>query len=141
MSTKPSIPDILSAAGLDDLPEAALTELGNDLQTLLACRVGDRLSQGLTGDQIDDFERLIAGDLDLAQIWLEACPMGEKILNEITAAIPDLDRAIAEAGSLAWMKQNVPHYKDVVEDEMAQLERFVHDHTDDLRRRVTTQPA
>jgi len=88
----PQVDDqFLSAMGLAGLPEEQKQQALENIISTLNYRVGARVSDGLTEEQLDKFESLLSGD----------------------AANED---AISQ-----WLAQNVPNYEQIVGEEAQKM--------------------
>ncbi|MCL1839901.1 DUF5663 domain-containing protein [Candidatus Saccharibacteria bacterium] len=87
----------LEGLGVDDMPEAEMKAFLEHLQEEMEVRVGERMSEGMTEAQIEEFEKIIDGE-------------GE-----------DGDMS----DSAAWLEKNCPQYKSIVQDVMAELKEEI----------------
>ncbi|HSE29917.1 MAG TPA: DUF5663 domain-containing protein [Candidatus Saccharimonadales bacterium] len=96
--------DFLQSLGLGDMPDDQKKAFLQHLYEELELRVGTRLSEGMSDDQLEKFEKLVDGnDQDGALSWLES--------NR-----PDYKAVVAE--ELEKLKQEVIANKDkIVSDE------------------------
>lgn len=98
---QPQVDDqFLSAMGLDGLEGEAKQKALDDILYTLNMRVGERVSEILNEDQLDEFEKL-SDDADEAQL-------------------------------AQWLEQNVPTYKQIIEEEAQKMK----DQTDEIDRMV-----
>lgn len=81
----------LEELGLAGLSTDKKNVLVQQLLETLQLRIGTRLSEDLTDEQLDDFERTVGGSDD------------------------------ASATAETWLKQNNPHYAVIVDEEVAKL--------------------
>lgn len=91
--------EMIQKLGLGNLPESERKSLLAHFVETLELRVGMRLAQNLTDEQLDEFERLlpVGGDSD-----------------EV--------KKQKEAAAMKWLETNYPNYKDVVQDEFNKLQ-------------------
>jgi uncharacterized protein DUF5663 len=92
--------NFLQSVGLGDMPEDQKLAFLQDLYEELELRVGTRLSEGMTDDQLGEFEKLIdASDDQGALKWLET--------NR-----PNYKQVVAD--ELEKLKQEVSSRKDAI---------------------------
>ena len=117
----------LQEVGLGDLPEDQKAMFLAHFREQLELRVGTRLSDGLSGDQIEQFEAFIERKDDVVNAWLaENAPdyQNDKIYQQLRSGAPEnipQNVILAEYASLKWLGVNRPDYKDVVTQTIAEL--------------------
>ena len=84
--------DLLAELGLGDLPEDQKQSMLQHIYDTLELRVGTRLANQMTDQQLDEFERFI-----------------------------DVNGDANQAQALQWLETNLPHYKDVVNQVFEEL--------------------
>lgn len=84
--------DLLAELGLGGLPEGQKQGMLQHIYDTLELRVGTRLANQMTDQQLDEFERFIDANGDANQ-----------------------------AQALQWLEANLPHYKDVVNQVFEEL--------------------
>ena len=117
----------LQEVGLGDLPEDQKAMFLAHFREQLELRVGTRLSDGLSSDQIEQFEAFIERKDDVVNAWLaENAPdyQNDKIYQQLRSGAPEnipQNVILAEYASLKWLGINRPDYKDVVTQTIAEL--------------------
>jgi hypothetical protein len=84
--------DLLAELGLGGLPEEQKQAMLQHIYDTLELRVGTRLANQMTDQQLDEFERFI-----------------------------DVNGDANQAQALQWLEANLPHYKDVVNQVFEEL--------------------
>jgi isocitrate lyase len=110
----------LKDLGLDQMPEdqkqAFLAHIYNELEL----RVGVRLSEGLSDEQLAEFESFVDRNDEKVQAWVSANSpdyMNDGVYQQLKANAPentDNGMLLAEYASLKWLNMNRPNYRDVV---------------------------
>lgn len=110
----------LKDLGLDQMPEdqkqAFLAHIYNELEL----RVGVRLSEGLSDEQLAEFESFVDRNDEKVQAWVAANSpdyMNDGVYQQLKANAPentDNGMLLAEYASLKWLNMNRPNYRDVV---------------------------
>ena len=117
----------LQDVGLGDLPEDQKKLFLDHFREQLELRVGTRLSEGLSDEQLEEFESFIDRKDDRVNAWLAAnVPNYEEdtIYQQLKAGAPEQipqNVVLAEYASLKWLGLNRPDYKDVVTATMNEL--------------------
>ena len=117
----------LQDVGLGDLPDEQKKLFLDHFREQLELRVGTRLSEGLSGEQLQEFESFIDRKDEQVNAWIAAnVPTYEQdpIYQQLKAGAPvniPQNVVLAEYASLKWLGLNRPNYKDVVSQTMAEL--------------------
>ena len=123
--------DFLKELGLDDLPaeqkQAFLEHIYSELET----RVGMRLSEGLSDEQLQEFESFMDRNEEKTRSWLQAHvtnyeqdPTFLQLKQNVPADTPEI-AILAEYASLKWLSMNRPDYRDVVRTVLDELKREI----------------
>jgi hypothetical protein len=109
----------LEEVGLGGLPEEQKKEFLRHAQEELEIRVGAKMSEGLTDEQIREFERVIDGDETTVKAVLSES--GDyrqhdfwRLLVEkggFSEGSPELEQEFA---SIFWLTKNRPDYQEIV---------------------------
>lgn len=116
----------LKDVGLDELPEEQKQPFLQHIYEELELRVGTRLSEGLSDDQLNEFESFVEGDADKVQAWLsryEPNYREQPAYIAMQQKVPSADEArlASEYASLRWLEINRPNYRDVVASVLEEL--------------------
>lgn len=117
----------LQDVGLGDLPADQKQAFLQHIYSELELRVGTKLSEGLSDDQMAEFEAFIDRDAEKVEQWFAAHMPNyaeQADYQQLKSAAPEtvgpLD-VLAEYGSLKWLEINRPDYKQVVAAELEKL--------------------
>ncbi len=128
----------LEEVGLSDLPDEQKKAFLQHLYGELELRVGTKLSEGLSEQQLAEFEAFVDRDEDKVKGWFDNNLPNYEALDDFKkfkASAPDSVEPMAllsEYGSLKWLEVNRPDYKQVVADEMAKLKQEVIENRDTI---------
>lgn len=117
----------LQEVGLDGLPEEQKKEFLQHIYGELELRVGTKLSEGMSEEQLTAFEAFVDQDEQKVVAWFEKYLPNYRELEDyqsLRASAPaDVTNimVLSEYGSLKWLEINRPDYKQVVASEMAAL--------------------
>ena len=123
--------EFLKELGLDQLPEEQRKPFLDHIYSELELRVGERLSQGLSDAQLDEFANIIdkvPGAVDeflgkhAPQYQQE--PMFQRLV-QATGAQADDPRLKDEFAATKWLEVNRPDYRDVVAAVMEELKKEI----------------
>lgn len=123
--------DFLKELGLGDLPaeqkQAFLEHIYSELET----RVGMRLSEGLSNEQLQEFESFMERDEAKVRTWLEAHVNGyqqDPAYSQLATSAPENTPEIvilSEYASLKWLSMNRPDYREVVRTVLDELKKEI----------------
>ena len=123
--------EFLKELGLDQLPDEQKKPFLDHIYSELELRVGERLSQGMSDAQLDEFANIIdkvpgAVDAFLSQHApsYTAEPMFQRLM-QATGAPADDPRLRDEYAATKWLEVNRPDYRDVVAAVMGELKQEI----------------
>jgi hypothetical protein len=117
----------LQEVGLGDLPEDQKQAFLAYFREQLEYRVGTKLSEGLSDEQLDEFESFIDRDQEKVDAWLAANVPNypeDQVWQQLKSGAPEGVEEIvvkSEYASLKWLGINRPDYRDVVAQVMGEL--------------------
>lgn len=119
----------LQDVGLGGLPDDQKQAFLAYFREQLEIRVGTKLSDGLSNDQLDEFESFIDRDEEKVNSWLAANagnygedPIWKQLSQGAPENIPEIV-VKSEYASLKWLGINRPDYRDVVAATMEELKQ------------------
>ena len=123
--------EFLKELGLDGLPEEQRKPFLDHIYSELELRVGERLSQGMSDAQLDEFANIIdktEGAVDQflanhAPNYTED-PIYQRLV-QATGVPADDPRLKDEYAATKWLEINRPDYRDVVAAVMEELKREI----------------
>ena len=117
----------LDAVGLSGMPEEQKASFLQYAQDQLEVRIGEKMSEGLSDDQLDEFERIIDNDEETVQKWL--ADLGDykndetyKKLLEGSEDEADDPQFLADFVTAKWLDQNCPQYQDIIKNSLESLQ-------------------
>lgn len=122
--------------GLGGLPEEQKKPFLQHIYDELEMRVGTKLSQGLTEDQLGEFEKIIDRDNAAVMVWLtQFMPQyyndeSFKKLQNVTGLGINDPNLRAEYAATKWLEVNRPDYKSVVMLVIDELKREISSNRD-----------
>ena len=121
----------LADIGLGDLPEDQKAPFLQHTYEQLEYRVGIRLSEGMTDEQLQEFEAIIDRKEDVIQNWLSVhAPQyqSEELYQRMVQAsgLPaDHPSLRGEYAATKWLEVNRPDYRDVVAATLEEIKREI----------------
>ena len=121
----------LSDIGLGDLPDEQKKPVLQHVYEQLEYKVGIRLSEGLSDDQLAEFEEIIDRKPETVDAWIAAnAPeyQSDELLQRMAtqAGVPvDHPSLKAEFAATKWLEVNRPDYKDVVASTLEELKQEI----------------
>lgn len=119
--------NFLNDLGLNELPEAERKAFLVHIYSELELRVGVKLSEGLSEEQLGEFESFVDRKEDKVRAWVEANAPDYKNdpaylqLKDGSASGADDAIVLAEYASLKWLGINRPNYREVVSKVLEEL--------------------
>lgn len=110
----------LADIGLNDLPDDQKQAFLQHIYEELELRVGTRLSDGLSDQQLEEFEKIIDRDHAVIDSWLAAHVQdytNDQVFQRMQQALkldPADPNLKAEYVATKWLEVNRPDYRDVV---------------------------
>lgn len=117
----------LQSVGLGDLPEDQKQAFLQHTYETLEERVGTRLADGLSEEQLQEFEAFASQDESRTYAWLNAnVPdyANQEDYKQLASTAPEGVSALAiaaEYASVRWLEVNSPNYRQVVAEELTKL--------------------
>lgn len=121
----------LKDIGLESLPEDQKKPFLQHIYSELELRVGTKLSDGLSDEQLGEFEQIIDRNEEKIMQWLTqyvpAYVQDQAFLKlQQSTNLPATDpRLIAEFTAAKWLELNRPDYRDVVAAVLAELKQEI----------------
>lgn len=125
---------LLEELGLMSLPKEERDAMLRQIYETLEMRVGMKLAERMSDQQLDEFERFIDGDIAFTENYLTALKPGWQQSEGYQSAFavaqqanqkrgtPFNENAVkSEFGALTWLETNFPDYKQVVATELEKL--------------------
>lgn len=117
----------LADIGLNDLPDDQKKAFLQHIYEELELRVGTRLSDGLSDQQLEEFEKIIDRDQQTIDMWLQAHVQdytNDEVFRRMQQALnrdPADPVLKAEYVATKWLEVNRPDYRDVVKAVLEEL--------------------
>lgn len=123
--------NFLQEIGLADLPEEQRQPFLEHIYSQLEMRVGTRLSDGLSDEQLGEFEAFIDRNEEAVMRWVGMYApnyAADEAYAKLQASAPQGTSQLvilAEYASLKWLGMNRPDYRDVVKQVLDEIKTEV----------------
>ena len=121
----------LEEVGLQALPAEQKQAFLEHVYGQLELRVGTRLSDGLSDEQLGEFESFIDKNAEAVRRWVAENAPGyheDATFMQLKQSAPDYtseEDLLAEYASLKWLSLNRPDYRDVVRAVLEELKQEI----------------
>lgn len=123
--------NFLEEVGLGSLPQDQKEAFLDHFREQLEVNVGSKLSEGLSEEQLEEFEQFMERDEQTVYGWLaKNTPdytedaIYQSMLKSAPQGMPPVDIA-AEYASLRWLNLNRPDYREVVKQVLDELRQEI----------------
>jgi len=123
--------EFLKDLGLDQMPEDQKKAFLEHIYSQLELRVGTKLSEGLSDEQLGEFESFVDRDEQKVHAWVGANTpdyANDPTYQQLSNAAPEGTSEIiklSEYASLKWLGMNRPDYRDVVKSVLDELKQEI----------------
>lgn len=120
----------LETVGLSGMPEEEKENFLQYAQDQLEVRIGEKMSEGLSEEQLDEFERIIDNDQETVQKWLDNAgdykndEIYKKLLDGSEVA-EDTPEFLNDYVTAKWLDQNCPQYQDIIRESIEGLQQEI----------------
>ena len=120
----------LEQVGLSNMPQEQKDTFLQYAQDQLEVRIGEKMSEGLSEEQLDEFEKIIDNDQETVQKWLAQFGDYQNDetfikLKEDADADGDAQMLLADYVTAKWLDQNCPQYQQIIHDVMGELQEEI----------------
>jgi hypothetical protein len=121
----------LQDLGLDQMPDDQKKAFLEHIYSQLELRVGTKLSEGLTDEQLSQFESFVDRDEERVRAWVATNTpdyANDPTYQQLSNAAPEGTTEIvklSEYASLKWLGMNRPDYRDVVKSVLEELKQEI----------------
>jgi hypothetical protein len=120
----------LEQVGLSNMPQEQKDNFLQYAQDQLEVRIGEKMSEDLSEEQLDEFEKIIDNDQETVQKWL--AQLGDYQNDETFIKLKedaDMDgddqMLLADFVTAKWLDQNCPQYQQIIHDVMSELQEEI----------------
>ncbi|MDR0397895.1 MAG: DUF5663 domain-containing protein [Candidatus Nomurabacteria bacterium] len=126
----------LESVGLGGMDSSKKEAFLRHTQEELEVRVGTRMSESMSEEQLVEFEKIIDGDKELiSKVIGDTDLKNDKVYKLLVskAGFKDGGSEIRnEWASIAWLTKNQPNYQQLVKDEISKLKEEIRENRDQI---------
>jgi hypothetical protein len=130
--------EFLDQLGLSEMPIKQKDEFLAHVNSKLALRVGEELTQGMSDDQLDEFGHFVDKDILAMQNWLDTNIPDYRnatdfiVIKESLGNVADDVDLLSSYGSVKCLAVNRPDYPQIVETTLETLKQEIIDNKDKI---------
>jgi hypothetical protein len=109
----------LDSVGLADLPADQKESFLQYAQDQFEVRIGEKMAEGLSDAQLDEFEKIIDNDQDTVNKWLGEAGdyRNDDVFKKLVEANGGEDaETVNDYVTARWLNQNCPQYQQIIKD-------------------------
>ena len=113
----------LESVGLGGIPAEQKQAFLQYAQDQLEVRIGEKMSEGLSDAQLDEFEKIIDNDKATMDKWIAGAGdyKNDAIYQKLTESLGEGDEVLSDYVMAKWLNQNCPQYQQIIDDSLAGL--------------------
>jgi len=116
--------NFLESVGLAGMPAEQKEAFLQYAQDQLEVRIGEKMSEGLSDEQLDEFERIIDNDQATLDKWIAGAGdyKNDAIYQKLAENIGGSDQdVLGDYVTAKWLNQNCPQYQQIIQDSIEAL--------------------
>lgn len=127
----------LEEVGLGSLPDNQKKAFLQYVYGELEVRVGEKLTEGMSNEMLDEFGYFVDKNLDQMKVWFAAnLPdyMNQEDFQRLQQNVGGVDEAslLSEYGAMKWLQKNRPDYPQVVAATLDNLKKEIFANKDQI---------
>lgn len=112
--------------GVNNMPENEREAFRNHIQEEVEARIGERISDGMPMERLEEFEQIIDGDINFIQSWVVANTPDYRNDNLFQAFLmqnngQESPAVFTEYAGLKWLQINRPDFNQIIADVEAEI--------------------
>ena len=126
--------NFLESVGLANIPAEQKDAFLQYAQDQLEARIGEKMSEGLSDEQLDEFEKIIDKDQATMSKWLDAAGeyKNDDLYRKITESLGESPDTANDYVMANWLNQNCPQYQSIIDESIASLREEISANKDAL---------
>ncbi|MCQ2570636.1 MAG: DUF5663 domain-containing protein [Candidatus Saccharibacteria bacterium] len=113
----------LESVGLEAMPAEQKDVFLQYAQDQLEVRIGEKMSEGLSDEQLDEFEKIIDNDQATLDAWIAGAGdyKSDAIYQKLSESLDDEGAVLSNYVTAKWLNQNCPQYQQIIQDSIESL--------------------
>ena len=123
----------IESIGLDGMPADQKEEFLKYAQEQLEIRIGEKMSEGVPADKLDEFERIIDNDQATIDKWIAGAGdyQNDATYQKLVESLGDTsENILGDYATALWLNQNCPHYQDIIKESIEALRNEIVENRD-----------
>ncbi len=121
--------------GLSQMPEAEKASFRDHIQEEIQVRIGERISDGMTVETMQEFENIIDNIPGYVAEWLAKHSPNyteDNIFTALKAQFPDAreEQILSEYAAMKWLSTNRPDFTQIIATVVDEMKRELRSNTD-----------
>lgn len=119
--------EFLDSVGLAGIPEEQKDAFVQYAQDQLEVRIGEKMSEGMSDAQLDEFEKIIDNDPETINKWLTQAGdyQNDELYIKLASALGDGERLNNDYVTAKWLNVNCPKYQEIIKNTIDELREEV----------------
>lgn len=116
--------NFLESVGLGSIPAEQKEAFLQYAQDQLEVRIGEKMSEGLSDEQLDEFEKIIDNDQATLDKWIAGAGdyKNDAVYQKLAENIGGTDEdVLGDYVTAKWLNQNCPQYQQIIQESIDAL--------------------
>ena len=124
----------LDSVGLSAMSEEQKEAFLDYAQEQFETKLGEAMSAQLDEAQLKEFDRVVDGDAEIIQEWMDKYPEYETDVDyrKILQAATDENDAKLNFVTKKWLDQNCPNYDELIQKTLADFQEEIYNQKDEI---------
>ncbi len=111
--------NFLESVGLGSMPAEQKDAFLQYAQDQLETKIGEKMSEGLSNEQLDEFEKIVDNDKATIDRWLAGAGdyKNDAIYQKLVESLGgENEEVLSDYVTAKWLDQNCPQYRQIITD-------------------------
>ena len=111
--------NFLESVGLGSMPAEQKDAFLQYAQDQLEMKIGEKMSEGLSNEQLDEFEKIVDNDKATIDRWLAGAGdyKNDAIYQKLVESLgSENEEVLSDYVTAKWLDQNCPQYRQIITD-------------------------
>ena len=111
--------NFLESVGLGSMPAEQKDAFLQYAQDQLEMKIGEKMSEGLSNEQLDEFEKIVDNDKATIDRWLAGAGdyKNDAIYQKLVESLGgENEEVLSDYVTAKWLDQNCPQYRQIITD-------------------------
>lgn len=111
--------NFLESVGLGSMPAEQKDAFLQYAQDQLEMKIGEKMSEGLSNEQLDEFEKIVDNDKATIDRWLAGAGdyKNDAVYQKLVESLgSENEEVLSDYVTAKWLDQNCPQYRQIITD-------------------------